>query len=70
MIAEVKMLLIFLAATLITIVYLLRLMEKRVGEFAQTVNDARETNEALLVDKKYHRLTQAEKMTILKICRL
>ena len=66
MIAEVKMLLIFLAATLITIVYLLRLMEKRVGEFAQTVNDARETNEALLVDKKYHRLTQVEKDDYIK----
>ena len=55
MIAEVKMLLIFLAATLITIIYLLRLMEKRDGEFAQTVNDVRETNEALLLDKNHHR---------------
>ena len=70
MIAEVKMLLIFLAATLITIIYLLRLMEKRVGEFAQTVNDARETNEALLLDKKYHRLAQAETEGQLKLLSL
>ena len=70
MIAEVKMLLIFLAATLITIIYLLRLMEKRDGEFAQTVNDVRETNEALLLDKKYHRLAQAETEGQLKLLSL
>jgi len=65
-IVEVKMLLIFLAATLITIIYLLRLMEKRDGEFATTVADVRETNEALLLDKEYSRQIHAEKDVLIQ----
>ena len=67
MIIEVKMLLIFLATTLITIIYLLRLMEKRDAEFADTVTDIRETNDALLLDKTYHRQIQAESANQIQI---
>jgi len=60
MMVEMQMLLIFIAATLITIIYLLRLMENRDSEFSYTVLDLRETNEALLLDKQYSRQRQAE----------
>jgi predicted Holliday junction resolvase-like endonuclease len=59
--AEVQMMIIFLVASFLSILYLLRLLEKKESDFADTLLDLREINEALLLDKEYSRQMQAEK---------
>ena len=61
MVVEVQMLVIFLVASLFSLIYLLRLLEKKESYFADTLLDLREINEALLLDKEYSRQIQAEK---------
>ena len=56
-----QMMIIFLVASFLSILYLLRLLEKKESDFADTLLDLREINEALLLDKEYSRQIQAEK---------